>query len=127
MIGNFNLALNGKTEIVLIAESLPVGLNEIENLNIYRIIQESINNAIKHAEAKEIRVSISTASNKTAVVISDNGKGFDYSLAKVNDPKSTAGIGLKNIQNRVIFLGGQLNIYSQKGKGTQIVAEIPIL
>jgi signal transduction histidine kinase len=127
MIGNFNLALNGKTEVVFIAESLPTGLNEFENLNIYRIIQESINNAIKHAEAKEIRVSISNSGNKTAVVISDNGKGFDYSLAKVNDPKSTAGIGLKNIQNRVIFLGGQLNIYSQKGKGTQIVAEIPIL
>lgn len=127
MIGNFNLALHGKTNIVLEVESLPPGLNEFENLNIYRIIQESINNAIKHAEAPEIRVTISTSGNKASIIISDNGKGFDYSLVKVNDPKSKAGIGLKNIQNRVIFLGGQLNIYSQKGKGTQIVAEIPIL
>jgi two-component system NarL family sensor kinase len=127
MIGNFNMGLNGKTSIVLNVESTPPGFSELENLNIYRIIQESINNAVKHAEAVEIRVTISTSGNKTSIIISDNGKGFDYSLVKVNDPKSKAGIGLKNIQNRVIFLGGQLNIYSQKGKGTQIVAEIPIM
>jgi signal transduction histidine kinase len=127
MIGNFNLALNGKTKIVLDVVAIPPQLNEFENLNIYRIIQESINNAIKHAEAKEIRVHISTVGNKAAVVISDNGKGFEYSIMNINDSQSVAGIGLKNIQNRVIFLGGQLNIYSQKGKGTQIVAEIPFL
>ena len=127
MINNINLALNGKTKIVLDIVSVPAQLNEFENLNIYRIIQEAINNAIKHSEADEIRVHISVDGNRTSVIISDNGKGFEYSLMNVNSSKPGVGIGLKNIQNRVIFLGGQLNIYSQKGKGTQVVAEIPIL
>lgn len=127
MIGNFNHALNGKTQIGLEVASLPTGFGEIENINIYRIVQEAINNAIKHAEAKEIRVNLQVTDNKIFIQISDNGKGFEYSGIKVNGSDTGSGIGLKNIQNRVIFLGGQLNIYSQKGKGTQIVAEIPIL
>ncbi len=125
MLGNLNQALNGKILIVLDLVSTPTQLNELENLNIYRIIQEAVNNAIKHSGAKEIRVHTSVTGNKASVVISDNGKGFEFS--GLNGNNSKAGIGLKNIQNRVIFLGGQLNIYSQKGKGTQIVAEIPIL
>lgn len=127
MIDKFNLALNGKTKIVFNLVSLPTNLGEIENINIYRIVQESINNAIKHAEAQEIRVHLEKYENKTMILISDNGKGFEYAGLSNLGTGGTHGIGLKNIQNRVIFLGGQLNIYSQKGKGTQIVAEIPVL
>ncbi len=125
MVGNFNQALNGRTKIKLDIDSVPAKLDEFGMLNIYRIIQEAITNAIKHGECTEIRVHISQNGNKASVVISDNGKGFEYTTGMIS--KSGVGIGLKNIQNRVIFLGGQLNIYSQKGKGTQIVAEIPVL
>lgn len=124
MIDNFNQPLQGKTTIMLDVVSVPSQLTEFEMLNIYRIIQEAVNNAIKHAEAGEIRVHISVTGNHATVVISDNGKGFEFAGMA---GKPGAGIGLKNIQNRVIFLGGQLNIYSQKGKGTQIVADVPIL
>lgn len=127
MVGNFNQALDGKTKINLEIISIPTHFGEIENLNIYRIVQESINNAIKHAEAGEIRVHFEVTGNKTFIRISDNGRGFEYSGIGVNSGGQGSGIGLKNIQSRVIFLGGQLNIYSQKGKGTQIVAEIPML
>ena len=125
MVKNFNQAIQDKTRIVLNIDSLPTHLNEIENLNVYRIVQEAINNAIKHASPSEIRVHISVIGFKTTVLISDNGSGFEYT-GMGNNPKSETGIGLINIQNRVIFLGGQLNIYSQLGKGTKIVAEIPI-
>jgi signal transduction histidine kinase len=127
MIEKFNHALAGKTQISLEMESFNVKLNEFANLNIYRIIQEAVNNAIKHAEAKEIRVFVSAAGTKATIIISDNGKGLNRTLMEINAGKTGSGIGFKNIQSRVIFLGGQLNIYSQKGKGTQIVADIPIL
>ena len=125
MVGNFNQAIHDKTRVVLNIDSIPTNLNEMENLNVYRIVQEAINNAIKHASPSEIRINISVSGTKTSVLISDNGSGFEYT-GMGNNSKSGAGIGLKNIQSRVIFLGGQLNIYSQLGKGTKIVAEIPI-
>lgn len=123
-VGNLNQALGQNVTIRLDIVSIP-NLSEMANLNVYRIVQESINNAIKHSKAKEIRVHISVNGSSANVVISDNGRGFEYTGMQGN--QSAGGIGLKNIQNRVISLGGQLNIYSQIGKGTQIVAEIPVL
>lgn len=126
MVGNINFGLNGKSEIRLEIESIPANLSEFENLNVYRIVQESVTNAIKHAQAEEIRIHLSVHNNRLNVIISDNGIGFDQGTLD-NYRNTLSGIGLKNIQNRVIFLGGQLHIYSQKGKGTQIIAEIPIV
>lgn len=124
LIDNFNLGLKDKTTIKLNIGSIPQDLNEYENLNLYRIIQESINNAIRHAQASEIRVELVSENNHIHVSISDNGVGFEYTPMQISGGNSS-GIGLKNLQNRVIFLGGQLDIYSHQGKGTQVVAKIP--
>jgi len=90
--------------------------NEVE-LTIFRTIQESISNAIKHAKAKVISVSFEKNNNKLIIEISDNGVGFDYKKAKEKDDK---GIGLMNLNERINSIGGKLTMDSAINKGTQI-------
>jgi signal transduction histidine kinase/ligand-binding sensor domain-containing protein len=91
--------------------------NEAE-LSIYRIIQESLNNIIKHSEATEIRVMVERKEESVRIKIEDNGKGF-----KVNSPKQN-GFGLLGISERVRMLGGTLSIKSEIDSGT--ITEIEI-
>lgn len=95
-----------------------------KNLNIYRIIQEIITNAIKHAEAENISVLLrSFDENNFKIIVSDDGKGFDLSssLKKKNH------FGLKNIQTRAENLGGKISLSSEIGEGTQITLIVPYL
>jgi signal transduction histidine kinase len=80
-------------------------LSSVEGMNIYRTIQEAINNAIKYAEADIISVIIKQQANQTAINIKDNGKGFD--------PETTEkGNGLKNMQKRIEEIGGEFSLKS---------------
>ena len=87
---------------------------------LYRIIQESVNNAIKHAQASQMTIDITKNNAFVDAVISDNGIGFDSA-------KNTGaeGIGLKNIYDRVAFLKGFVNIESALNSGTKIEIRIP--
>ncbi|MBL7739783.1 MAG: PAS domain S-box protein [Chitinophagaceae bacterium] len=87
-------------------------------LNIYRIIQEQVNNILKYANASEISIRITTAGEILNVVIEDNGKGFDP-LAK------RTGIGISNMINRVESFNGELKIISSPGNGCKIGISIP--
>lgn len=91
------------------------------NINIYRVIQELINNTIKHANASEILVQLSKDENILHITVEDNGKGFD-----VNAIKSFKGAGWTNIQNRINYLKGKLNIDSNSQEGTSVTIEIPL-
>lgn len=88
--------------------------------NVYRIIQEALNNMVKYAEATEAEVAIFESNENIIVEIADNGKGFE-----VNWNSETR--GLKNMKERVNILKGTFDIKSQSGKGTVIFCEIPIL
>ena len=86
--------------------------SSVEGMNIYRIIQEAVNNALKYASAGEVEVNISKIQNQYQIEISDNGSGFD--------PKTTEmGNGLNNMKKRAREIGGNLQIKSSK-KGTSI-------
>lgn len=89
-------------------------------INMYRIIQESMQNIYKHAEAKHINISISLENNVICLDITDDGKGFDSS-------KSKKGIGLKNMTSRVADIGGQIDFLSQEGNGTSVNVKIPYI
>ena len=93
---------------------------EKTKVHIYRIIQESMHNVIKHAEATELSINFKKE-NETILVleISDNGKGFDAKVAQ-------RGIGLKNIASRVKQLKGDFNIASIKEKGTTLRISIAV-
>nr|WP_236900573.1 ATP-binding protein [Elizabethkingia ursingii] len=112
-----NSALDIHTEFINYGNSL----SEEKQLIIYRIIQELVNNAIKHAEASEIIIQISQEENVLNLTVEDNGKGFDHKGLNV---KKTA--GFHNIESRVQFLKGTMNIISELNIGTSIELQIPI-
>ena len=88
---------------------------------LYRIIQECVNNVIKHAKATHLDISLIKDNDGVAVTIEDNGIGFDSS-----NKNNFNGIGLKNIQTRVEFLKGTVEWNSSVGKGTLVAIHIPI-
>jgi signal transduction histidine kinase len=88
---------------------------------IYRIIQELLNNIMKHAVATEALVQLIKEENRFNIIVEDNGKGFDMALLKNNK-----GAGIANIQSRVDYLKGKLDLHSEAGKGTLVNIEFGI-
>ena len=87
-------------------------------LNIYRIVQEQINNIVKHAAPSQASISIEGDGNIIRVIVTDDGKGFDVNKKRV-------GIGVTNMINRVESFNGKINIESSPGNGCKIQIEIP--
>jgi signal transduction histidine kinase len=86
-------------------------------IHLYRIIQEAINNAVKHAAATALRITAEKKDNKLHFLIQDNGKGFDKSiLAK----KQQSAFGLLSMEERVKILGGKLEIETALNQGTKL-------
>ncbi len=88
-------------------------------ITIYRIVQELINNTVKHAGASHAIVQLSHTGNTISLTVEDDGKGFDTSVLQ-----SSKGIGWTNIQHRVAFLKGKLDVNSHPGKGTSVLVEL---
>ncbi len=93
---------------------------EIEKeLSIYRVVQELLNNALKHAEAKNISVKYAHKAGQLLIDVEDNGTGFDFKEAK-DRIEPGKGIGLTNIESRVNAINGEINFDSVKGSGTTV-------
>lgn len=88
-------------------------------LNIYRIVQEQINNILKHAEARNIFVSVIQEKAAIDIVVSDDGKGFRLT-------KKRNGIGLSNMLNRIESYNGRMEVKSMPGKGCRVNLTIPL-
>lgn len=97
-------------------------LIEQARINIYRIIQEAVGNALRHSKGTRIDVQAVMNHNTLVILIEDNGVGFDYG----NILKKTGGIGLQSIKNRVVSMNGNIEIDSVQGRGTSISIEIPL-
>jgi signal transduction histidine kinase len=106
---NFNVAKDVSWKMV----------NEIIKVNIYRIVQEVLQNIIKHANAQNVVVNFSKKNETLLLLIKDDGNGFKIS-------KHSKGIGLKNIASRVKKLKGDVQFSSEKNEGTSIRINIPI-
>ena len=96
-----------------------------EEINIYRIFQETLTNIAKHAAAQQIRLVISRRNNQVNFQVVDNGVGFDLDQVLARDP-AKKGLGLAALEERVRMLGGKLTIKSQKHQGTEIYFSVPI-
>jgi len=90
-------------------------------IHVYRIIQECVNNIIKHAYATAGKVTIKRWYNRLNIDVEDNGTGFDVSLQRTQNER---GIGLLGILERTRFIGGTMRIESNLGKGTRVLITI---
>lgn len=95
-----------------------------KQLIIFRIIQETLNNIVKHAKAKVIRVELDYELESFTIKVIDDGIGFDLSSLNLINGKER-GTGLSNISYRAKLIGASLDIDSQKGKGTAITLNMP--
>jgi signal transduction histidine kinase len=106
---------------VSLKTAIPAGvhLSSIQGMNIFRVIQEATNNALKHAKASAIVVSMEQQDNALKVNIHDNGKGFDAEAI-------AGGYGLMNMQKRIKEIGGTFEMRSSTGTGTSIDFSVPV-
>jgi signal transduction histidine kinase len=109
-------------------EGIPVELNfgEIPEvlpretaLNIYRVAQESLNNVVKHAEAGRIWLDLGMKQEKLRLSIKDDGRGFDMKAVEAGKR-----LGLAGMRERAALIGGDIGIFSEPGKGTEITLDV---
>jgi PAS domain S-box-containing protein len=92
-------------------------------LNLYRIIQEAMNNIIKHAQAKEVNINLTYDNSVINLSIEDNGIGFDFESIK----NSSKGIGIKSMINRAKAIGAEIEINSSSNNGTLLMVSVPFI
>ncbi len=110
---------NPKLEVKMDIIGLEHRLDAELEIPIYRIIQESINNIIRHSKATSVYISLEKDSDNITCSIEDNGIGFD------TNNTSKKGIGLENMESRILYLNGTLEIHSQINKGTLLTFNLP--
>ena len=113
IIGIINRA--NKIKINLTSNGFENRLNESAEINVFRIIQEMIQNVIQHSQATEMEINLSYQDSNISITIIDNGIGFD--TTKISDAK---GMGMKNIYSRVEILKGKIEVVSNPNKETKI-------
>ncbi len=108
-------------KVNLFTDGISIPLEKNTEIFLYRIIQECVNNTLKHANASELNISILINEKEIDVTLEDNGKGFD-----INNLNEKSGMGIENVQKRVHFLKGEIHWDSHPGNGTTVVINIPI-
>jgi two-component system, NarL family, sensor kinase len=120
-INEFIGELDNKTPIQMSFKYEDIAIPASAEIHLYRMIQEIINNAIKHSKATSLDIHLVSKNNKLVVTIKDNGKGFSTEQVKTNNK----GLGLKNILSRIDILRGDLYLASDSINGTSYTIEIP--
>lgn len=112
-------SIRGVLDISLHTHDIDGVLSDEAKLHVYRIIQELLNNSLKHANAKEIDVQVNKMDKELFVVVEDDGIGFDLDSAK-------QGLGLENLKSRVNVLRGEMEIDTTLERGTSVTVHIPL-
>lgn len=93
-----------------------------KEVHIFRMIQEIVNNTLKHASARHLQIVLEKEGNNLLILTTDDGEGFDVEKVRY----SAGGLGLKSLETRTDILRGKLIIHSQRGTGTRYVIKIPL-
>jgi signal transduction histidine kinase len=104
-------------EVTVEAENVPEDLPDEYRICIYRLVQEALNNAVRHSASRNAKVNVGRSANGMAVRVSDDGRGFD--------PNRARGLGILGMEERVKRLGGTFSVESKPGQGATITAELP--
>ncbi|WP_169927050.1 tetratricopeptide repeat-containing sensor histidine kinase [Mucilaginibacter auburnensis] len=117
-IGNIE---NGTISFNFFSRGFDEPFNDQLELILYRVLQESVNNVIKHAGANRVDIALIKDESSISLTIEDNGKGFDAS-----HPDFKAGMGLGNLRSRINYLKGKVEVDSQPGRGALVSVYIPL-
>jgi signal transduction histidine kinase len=111
-----------KIEVDFHSEDVPEDLSHEVSLSLFRVLQEAVQNAIKHSGSKKFQVTLKGGANEIELTVSDFGVGFDP-----DDASTMRGLGLTSMKERLKLVNGKLVIESQSGRGTHIHARVPYL
>jgi PAS domain S-box-containing protein len=103
----------------------PKPMDEEILITLFKAVRELLFNIIKHAQARNVKISIRRENDDIRIEVEDDGVGFDTSLMDLNSG-GTTGFGLFNIRERLSYLGGHLEIKSEPGRGTRIAMTAPL-
>lgn len=105
-------------QVDVAAEDLADDLPEEHRTCVFRVVQEAVRNASRHAAARHVRIYLKREGQKLSVLVQDDGKGFDTEHA--------AGLGILGMEERVTRLGGSMKVESARGRGTIVSFELPL-
>jgi signal transduction histidine kinase len=105
-------------EVSVESENVPEDLPDEYKICFYRIVQEALNNAVRHSGARNAKVAVERLAESIVVRVTDDGRGFD--------PVRLRGMGILGMEERVKRLGGTLRVASEPGRGTTVTAELPV-
>lgn len=111
--------------VTLFTDGLSVHYREDVEITVYRVVQEALNNAVKHAQASNCFVNLLDDDDVLSFSVEDDGTGFDVSQKSLTG-NETFSLGLHIMRERVELLGGEFSIDSEPGRGTSIVAVVPL-
>ena len=119
-----NLQDKNNISVDVIIQGKNENLNSRIEITLFRILQEALTNVLKHANATNARVELTTKADSVSLIVEDNGSGLDTSLLSTAHYQER--LGLAGIQERALLLNGICSIESWPGKGTRISVDIPI-
>jgi len=115
---------SGQLRVEFEAENVPLHLSEIAEINMFRVMQELVQNAIKHARASTVWLTLRHDTGVLTIAYKDNGRGFNTTSADLKRHNGS-GNGLANIQQRVDLLNGSFSLKSVENQGTTIEISVP--
>ena len=116
-------AVGEGTRVTVTSSGIWDGLPADEESHLFRIVQEAVNNVVKHAQASELSIEMSANGSERSVLISDNGVGFN---SKAAPREAESGFGLLSMRQRADDIGAAVSIVSRPGHGTQVFASIDL-
>ncbi|MCH7409509.1 type IV pili methyl-accepting chemotaxis transducer N-terminal domain-containing protein [Belliella sp. DSM 111904] len=129
VLNKFSQEMSKISRIPVIFENLSGFISrldsKIEN-NLYRIVQEAVNNAIKYADASQITIKLSHNAKFLHIEVADDGIGFDYEKLKQDGHFTASGHGIFNIKERVSLINGNFELITSLGNGTSIRVEVEL-
>jgi signal transduction histidine kinase len=102
-------------------EDVPASISQDMSLCLYRIVQECLNNIIRHSGAKKAQIELRGTGKEIRLRVSDSGSGFE-----INSPRIKKGLGLLSMRERLRLIGGTITIKSRPSHGTRIDATVPL-
>ncbi|MGA8492705.1 MAG: PAS domain S-box protein [Terriglobales bacterium] len=115
------VAQQHKIEVECTVKDLPGDLDENVSLNLFRTVQESLHNVVKHSQAHHVKVALTCKAHVIQLRVSDDGVGFDTELVS-----GAQGLGLVSMRERMRSVGGEFSIWSRPFLGTQVEGRVPV-